>query len=488
MIEKIKKIIPRKIFKTLQPAYHFIFSFLAALVYGFPSDRLVVIGVTGTTGKTSTVYLLARALKSMGFKVGYTSTAMFSDGEKEWLNDKKMTMVGRFFNQKLIRRMFKNGCQFAIIESTSEGMRQFRHRFINFDTLLITGIYPEHIESHGSFENYRAAKGLLFSHLKRCRTKYIDAFKKVSYPSSELKKLELDRVKKTIIVNGDDVEAPYFSSFWAEKKIAFLAGELGQKKLENFSETVLQDLEMVCFNQVVADENGTAFQISLPVRYRDQAEIENLTSDTVPVSLKLLGGFNAQNAAAALTVCASLSLDLNRAKIGLEEVSGLAGKLERIDQGQPFLAIVDYAFEPHALEKLYETIGLIPHYRVIQVLGSCGGGRDEARRPVIGRLAGEKADIVIVTNEDPYDDDPNIIIDQVSLGAEATGKKIGEDLFKILDRRQAIRYALGLARPGDLVLLTGKGAEQYICVKNGEKIPWDDRVVLREELENLKSN
>jgi UDP-N-acetylmuramoyl-L-alanyl-D-glutamate--2,6-diaminopimelate ligase len=141
--------------------------------------------------------------------------------------------------------------------------------------------------------------------------------------------------------------------------------------------------------------------------------------------------------------------------------------------------IVDYAFEPGAVAKLYEILELIPHGRIIHVLGSAGGGRDVARRPKLGELAGKRADIVIITNEDPYDDDPEIIIDQVALGAEKAGRKEGKDLYKILDRREAIKKALSLAQRGDAVLITGKGSEQAICVAQGEKITWDDRAVTR---------
>ena len=176
---KIKKLIPKKVFKALQPFYHFLMSWFSAFIYCYPGNELIVIGVTGTTGKTTSIGLIAKMLEEAGFKVGYTSTAMFNDGEKEWLNDKKMTMIGRFFTQRILRRMVKNNCQYAIIETTSEGVAQFRHKFINYDVVLITGLYPEHIDSHGSFENYKKAKGRLFAHLKKCSHKYIDEKNKV---------------------------------------------------------------------------------------------------------------------------------------------------------------------------------------------------------------------------------------------------------------------------------------------------------------------
>ena len=161
--------------------------------------------------------------------------------------------------------------------------------------------------------------------------------------------------------------------------------------------------------------------------------------------------------------------------------------MENIDEGQPFRVIIDYAFEPNSLAKFYDTVEKLPHNKIINVLGSAGGGRDVARRPKLGLLAGKRADFVVITNEDPYDDDPGLIIDQIGAGAETAGKKLNQDYFKIPDRRAAIAKALSLAQEGDLVLITGKGSEQLIWMANGEKIPWDDRRVAREELERIGS-
>jgi UDP-N-acetylmuramoyl-L-alanyl-D-glutamate--2,6-diaminopimelate ligase len=469
----LKKLIPKKLFKTVQPAYHYILSWSAAFWYKMPAEKMVVIGITGTIGKTTTAYLLLKTLQACGFKVGMTSTAVFADGEKEWLNDKRMTMVGRFFLQGLLAKMVKNGCQFAIIETTSEGIRQFRHRFINYDWLIFTGLYPEHVESHGGFENYKKAKGKLFEHLKNCKVKFANDTFKVCDKASCLKKIEMTRIKKTIVANLDDVEASYFLSFWAEEKIGFtqITSPLSAVALAKAGQPSPYEGEGVRiekYGKIKTEEQGVSFQ-----------------AFGEKIQLSLLGEFNAANAIAAACVARLTVKDIEKIKAGLKSVIGVAGRMEKIDEGQPFMVIVDYAFEPNSLAKLYETIEKFPHNRIINVLGSAGGGRDVARRPKLGLLAGQRADMVIITNEDPYDDDPILIIEQIAAGAETAGKKLNLDFFKIPDRREAIRKAISLAEPGDLVLISGKGSEQLMMMANGEKLPWDDRKVAREELRHL---
>jgi len=479
----IKRYLPRKFFSRLQPAYHFFLSWLGTIIYQHPSEHLIVVGVTGTTGKTSSVYLIAKTLEAAGYKVGYTSTAMFNNGQKEWLNDKKMTMIGRFFTQKILRQMVNNKCQYAIIETSSEGIRQFRHRFINYDILVFTGLYPEHIESHGSFENYKQAKGKLFAHLKNCQTKYVDDYKIVYHPKSEIKKLNYNRVKKTIIANYDDAEVNYFLSFWAEQKIGYTCGVHSDKSEElTYNEELKQNIELVKCGNINVSGKGTSFDVFLLSEF---FSAHNKDHQDINIKLHLLSDFSAINAMTAVSVGLSQGLSLKQIKKGLELVKGITGRLEMINEGQAFTVVVDYAFEPKAVAKLYEAVKLIPHQKIIHVLGSAGGGRDKSRRPLLGELAGQNADYVIITNEDPYDEDPNVIIEEVSLGAEKMGKVNKQNLFKILDRREAIKKALSLSGAGDILLLTGKGSEQAICIARGEKIPWDDRRVVREELLKL---
>lgn len=436
-----KKIIPQSVFMKLQPAYHFILNYLAAVMYNFPSEELIVVGVTGTTGKTTVTYMAAQILEYAGMRVGYTSTAMFSDGNIAWLNDKKMTMVGRFYTQKMLRKMVNNNCTVAIIETTSEGAVQYRHRFINFDVMVFTGIYPEHIESHGSFENYKKAKQKLFAHVGQCKgKKFIDK-----------------KEQKTIIVNLDDTHAKDFISFPANRKIGF-----GQN-----THMVSEDIEFIKYSYNGMTHDGT-----------------HMNFDGQNIQLNILGDFNATNAAAAGAICRTFGVNNTSIKSGLEKIADLPGRLERIDRGQNFTVIVDYAFEPVAVTKLYETVQVLEPKRIIHVLGSTGGGRDSARRSTLGEIAGTKASVVIVTNEDPYDDDPREIMQGVADGALHVGKKKDENLFIIEDRRGAIEKAIEIAEENDIVLITGKGSEQAIAGKNGILIPWDDRRVVQETLQN----
>jgi UDP-N-acetylmuramoyl-L-alanyl-D-glutamate--2,6-diaminopimelate ligase len=443
----LKKIIPRGVFNFFSPFYHKALAYVAAFFYGWPAEKMIVIGVTGTNGKSTTVTLVAEILEKAGFKVGSTSTVNFKVASKVWLNDTKMTMLGRFQLQKMLCQMVKADCHYAIIETSSQGISQFRHLGINYDIAVFTNLTPEHLEAHGGFENYKEAKGKLFKHLSR----------------SPRKKINGKKIEKIIIANLDDKQAPYFLNFPVEQKIGYT---LKEKK----GEVSFNNLEIIKGEKINLTASGSRFEV--------KGEI---------FKINLLGQFNVYNALAALAVAYSQDIDFNIIKKTLSQVPGVPGRLEKIEQGQLFTIIVDYAPEPASLVKAYEVIKALPHRRIIHLLGSTGGGRDLSRRPILGRIAAQNADMVIVTNEDPYDDDPWEIINQVAKGAEKAGKILANNLFKILDRREAIKFALTLANEGDLVLLTGKGAEQAMVVKNNQKIPWDDRAVVKEELKKFSN-
>ena len=423
MLRAFKKMIPAA---WLLP-YHAVLSWLAAIIYGHPSEKLIVIGVTGTNGKTTTAYLTTKILESSGLPAGCITTALLKIGKREWLNDLKMTMPGRFQLQKLLRQMVRAGCRYAVVETSSQGIVQHRHSGINYDVAIFTNLTPEHIEAHGGFENYKQAKIQLFRHTARGRRKTIEG----------------ERIPKIAILNGGDKHARDFAVAGFDQ--VHFYGQVKELKSEAWRSS---------FNY-----QGRKFALNLP------------------------GRFNVENALAAITAAECLGLDLDQASRALAGIQQVPGRFEKIEQGQPWTVIVDYAPEPKSLASLYQALKLIPHKRLIHVLGSCGGGRDVARRPILGRLAGQTADLVVVTNEDPYDDDPEVIMEQVAAGARQVGKEQGKSLWVVKDRYQAILKAMQMAKAVDLVLLTGKGSEQAICVAHGKKIPWDERAAARRAID-----
>ncbi|MBI2099090.1 UDP-N-acetylmuramyl-tripeptide synthetase [Candidatus Uhrbacteria bacterium] len=437
MLKKlVKKILPRG-FLTV---YHLFLALSASLWYGHPSRKMIVIGITGTKGKSTTAYMLAKILEDAGYKVGLSSTAIFKIAGREWLNATKMTMLGRFALQKMLREMVVAGCSYAIVESSSEGLAQSRHAGIDYDVAVFTNLTPEHIESHGGFENYKKAKGKLFASLK------------------ESAKKKVGNGKKIIVANLDDENAEYFLNFWADEQYGY-----GMKL-----KAISYKLKAFLAEDVELSPDGSRFKI-----------------DGMDINLKLIGRGNVYNALAAITAAASQGIRISVAADVLAEINTIAGRMEFVRAGQNFTVIVDYAHEPESTRQLYETIKLLPRKRLIQVFGSTGGGRDVSRRRILGLLAGENVDIVIVTTDDPYDDDPLLIAKEVAAGAEEAGKKTGENLFVILDRRAAIGKAIQTAAEGDIVLITGKGSEQVMVLAEGRKIPWDDRTIAREEISNL---
>lgn len=441
MFGRLRKFIP----KRMMQLYHWSLAHLAAAWYGHPSKNLIVIGVTGTNGKTTVVNLISAILEEAGEKVGLTSTVNFRIGNTEIVNAMKMTMPGRFFLQKMLKRMVDEGCRYAVIETSSQGIEQYRHLGIEYDIAVFTNLTPEHIEAHGGFENYKRAKLKLFESLMHAKRKHVN--------------LHGD-VQKLSIVNLESEYAQEFLEPKADKKFGFFA-----KVPEESGKNAAWPIVPVKALDIELSEKGSSFKV------RDTEFI-----------LQLPGRYNVMNALAAIAVGLSQGIKLETAAQALKKIEHVLGRFERIDEGQDFSVIVDYAPEPESLRQLYGVIDELPHTRIIHVLGSAGGGRDVSRRPILGALAAEHADVVIVANEDPYDEDPMEIINQVAEGARKGGKKEGENLFRILDRREAISKAIMEAETGDIVLLTGKGAEQAIVGKGGKKMAWDEREVARKIL------
>lgn len=414
VIRILKKIVPEPVVQPLRPLYHAALAFLMALAYGFPARRLVVLGVTGTKGKSTTAEMLFTILREAGHKTALLSTIRFAIEDQSEPNRHKMTLPGRGFAQAFMRRALHAGCTHVVIELTSESMLQYRTRYLSLDGLIVTNIQKEHIERHGSFEKYVAAKRAIARELEQSAKR-----------------------RRILVVNEDDAAAKKFLDARVSEAIGFSGGEL-------------ENLE--------TDDQHGAF-----------------TYEGTRFSLPIPGTFNAMNALAAAKLCGAFGVPLDTAAAALARLSVVPGRVERILAGQDFLAIVDYAHTPDSLAALYSAF---PKQRKICVLGNTGGGRDTWKRPEMGRIADEACDKVILTDEDPYDEDPRAILDAMAVGMQRTPEII-------IDRRIAIRAALAAAQPGDAVLISGKGTDPFIMGPKGSKVPWSDAQVVREELDQL---
>ncbi len=404
-------------FEFFRLLYHFCLSFLAALVYRFPSRKIFVIGVTGTKGKTTVVDLINLILETAGKKTAVLSSLYFKVGEGREENLTENTMPGRFFVQRFLGRAVKAGCGYAIVEVTSEGVRYYRHRFINWNLALITNLAPEHIESHGSFEKYRKAK---LSFLKYAAAKGAKVF-----------------------LNKDDRGCDFFSS------------QLNKERVFPYS---------------TSDRLVESFLTLSPGQAIDKST--NL----------LFKKFNLSNVAAAVAIAKHLGIGEMKIIMALKSFNGLPGRMDVI-QWDPFRFIVDYAHTPESLEKFYQIVkdGMHKEARLICVLGSAGGGRDKWKRSAMGKIAAKYCESIILTNEDPYDEDPKKILNDIKSGIGG-----GVSVTEVLDRREAILKAVDLANAHDSVVVTGKGSEPYIHVSGGKKIEWNDRRAAEEILKMKK--
>ena len=415
--------------KLLKKIYHRFIPVFADVFYGTPGKKMIVIGVTGTKGKSTTCRFVASVLEAGGHKVGLMSTVEFQVGDKRWLNDKKMSMLGKGQIQKMMRDMVDAGCEYAVIETSSEGILQYRHLGVHYDVAVFTNLGTEHSERHGGFENLRRDKGKLFANLKKEENKILRGIK----------------IDKVIITNADDESAKYFADFGADKKYHFnIKGK-----------------------NIIANVQGTDFE-ALGRKFH----------------LNILGEFNVPNALAAIAVGKSQGVSDDKIALGLANVKKLEGRMEFIEEGQNFKVVVDYAHEPLSLSALFKTLrNLIEkNNKVIGVIGSDGGGRDVGKRAQMGKIAGELCDCVIITDVNSFNENPMVIAEMLAKGAREAGKKDGENLFIEIDRRAEIKKAIDLAKAGDIVAITAKGTEPVMCMANGKKILWDDRAVAREIL------
>ncbi len=409
----LEALLPRALYRALVKPYHFLLSFGAACWYGFPAKKLTVLAVTGTKGKSSVTEMLFTVLRHAGHKAAVAGTINFAINDEVRPNLYKMTMPGRGFIQRFMREAVNKGATHMVVEVTSEATLQYRHLFLFMNALVFTNLQKEHIESHGSFEKYAAAKQNIGKALARSSKR-----------------------PRAIVANADDAHSAPYLALPVEEVLPFSYADA---------------------TDVVLGPGVASF------RYQG-----------VPFSLQLPGGFSIMNALAVIRTAHFAGIPLETISEALSSLERIPGRTERIDEGQDFQAVVDYAHTPDSLLALY---GAYP-VRKICVLGNTGGGRDSWKRPEMGRIADELCDVVILTDEDPYDEDPQQIVDQMAKGMKRAPRVI-------MNRREAIHTALSEATSGDAVLITGKGTDPYIMRENGTKEPWSDAQVVREELKKL---
>lgn len=430
IINQIKRTVRKLVPASLLEYYHYFWALGGAVRYGFPSKKIKVIGVTGTNGKSTTIELLAAILKEAGYRVALSSSIKFEVAGDVRKNGLGNSMPGRFALQRLLAQAVAAKCDWAIIEVTSEGIKQNRHKFIDFEGAVFTNLTPEHIESHGGFDNYRNAK------------------------------LELFKAARGFhVINRDDESAKYFLGFEAKKKYCYGMCDNPGGRGAGCTD--------ICADGITLAEGGSHF-----------------TAGGKEFTLNLTGEFNIYNALAAIGTAVSQGIGLEFCVRGLERVKTIPGRMERV--GMRPEVVVDYAFTPNALEQVYRTLrkDMAAGSKLICLLGACGGGRDKWKRPILGQIAAKYCDSIILADEDPYDEDPQKIIDMVREGINKEGFPDG-NLSEIRDRRKAIGRALSEAQSEDKVVLTGKGCEAAIRYEKGRRVVWDEKGVVREELARL---
>ncbi len=436
-MEFVKKFIPETILKIIRPFYHGALALLANRYFGHPSRSMVVVGITGTGGKSTTAQMLARILNQDGKKCGLITTVSYFDGDKEHINKHGLSMPGGWLLQKQLFEMKSKGCEYAVVECTSEGLAQNRHLGINFHMGIFTNLSPAHLEAHGGFNNYMKAKGKLFEAVSKA-------------------------IHGTILVNIDDPNAGYFLSSQAKEK--YCAGfNNWQTKYAN-----LGYLAKITQNGFML--NGIEFQINL------------------------LGNFNKYNALLAASAAHILGVNLGASSQVLASFNYIRGRMEEVPNDLGIRIIVDYAPEPGDMLAVLSSLSQMPHKRIIHVFGATGGHRDKIKRFEFGKISAQYASEIIITNDDIYNSDPEEIAMNIELGIKDFEQ--GESLKspespvvinrrKILDRREAIYEALRIAEDGDIVLVTGKGSEQFLVLPRNKRVEWDEVRVVKQLLNEI---
>ena len=412
-----------------------------------PSHDLGVVGITGTDGKTTTAYLVRAVLQGAGYPTGLLGTTdVIVSGESQG-NEARTSTPEAPELQAHLADMRAAGDRWAVVESSSHGLAQQRVRGTAYDVAVLTNISSEHLEFHGTLDAYRAAKRSLFERLA------------VSEENPD------KGWGKHAVINGDDPEVA---------RAAAVAERSGARVIRFGRAEALggrgQGLELAA-TDVTEGPSGIRVTMAMP-GWRGV------------VPLQLAGRFNIDNALAAMGVAAALGLDLDQAAHSIGALPAVPGRMQRVDEGQPFGVVIDYAHTAESLDKVLSELRASARDGGLIVVFGSAGDRDASKREPMGRVAGKRAGLVIVTDEDPRGEDREAIIDDIARGAEAAGKRRGKDLLLIPDRTEAIAEAVRRAQPGDVVLLAGKGHEKSIETA-GREIPWDEAAVAREALRTL---
>jgi UDP-N-acetylmuramoyl-L-alanyl-D-glutamate--2,6-diaminopimelate ligase len=424
----VKKLIPRAVFKKIEPTGHLVEAVLANVRYGFPARKVRIIGVTGTNGKTTTSFMIHRLLNEAGIKTGLLTTVAYGVGSDITPQIQHMTTVQAGALQRRIRDFVKAGAEWVVVETSSHALAQHRVWGLPYEIGVMTNITHEHLDYHGTFENYVEAKRRLF-------------------------KLTNKHGLRFGVSNADDPNGQKFADTVANSTTYGIKS--GDLRAENIV--------------LGADKSSYTAIIS---------------SDTYNITVNIPGEFNVSNSLAAIAVGRKLGLSKEQIEAGISALEGVEGRMNLIDEGQPFKVIIDFASTPDGFEKLFETVRPLTKGKLITVFGSAGR-RDESKRPVQGRIAGQNADIIVLTEEDDRDIDGQQILEEIAVGAKGAGKKEGESLYLIPNREEAIGFALAQATSADdVVVLLGKGHEKTIERADGT-YPWNEAEVARAALRNL---
>ena len=415
-ITTVKRMLPKSTLEFVRPYYHYALAIGAVIFYRFPSRRMNVILVTGTKGKTTTTEILYSIFSKAGHRVALLNGLRFKTPSSEVANKTKLTTPGRGFVQSFLRKALNDECSYAILEMTSEGAVLFRHKFTFPNALIVNTITPEHIESHGSFNNYVKAKLLI-------RDELVESSKK----------------DKKLVLNKDDELHKYFSVY--DPNIL----------------PILYSVE----KQSNSDPNK---KISFNV-----AGVEYFSS--------LRGTGNLENLIASVTLATAYDIPSIVIQEVISNIKFIPGRLEEIENELGLTIVVDYAHTPESMQQAFEVY---KSKRLVCVFGSAGGGRDRQKRKLLGKVASDYCELTVLTEDEPYDEDPKSIAEEIAEGMKVTSKR-----EIVVDRKQAISFALDYAkkkRKGSMVVLVlGMGVAPFLC-RGNKKIPWSDKETILKEL------